>query len=45
MSSMPTDKRTRSTVTPAASCSSRDICWWVVDEGESQTASPRSPGD
>src|SRR5450631_1420214 len=33
MSSMPTDKRTISAVTPVAPCSSALNCWCVVDAG------------
>ena len=33
MSSMPTDKRTSSGVTPVSFCSSGESCWWVVELG------------
>ena len=31
--SIPTERRMKSGVTPVASCSSSDSCWWVVDAG------------
>ena len=33
MSSMPTESRTSSGVTPVAACSSTESCWWVVEAG------------